>query len=161
MAALPVRPLRAFSALCLALALAALVGLASARAQALPTSTLDIVTAAGKTYRFEVEIAATEETRAHGLMGRDSLAPDAGMLFEFPESAVEAFWMKDTLIPLDMLFIDKTGRIVHIAERAVPYDETPISSVVPVTGVLELNGGTVDRLKIRDGDRVVQSFFKP
>jgi uncharacterized membrane protein (UPF0127 family) len=147
-----------------ALALAALLWLVpTARGQAdeLRTVPLDIVTAKGQTYRFTVEIADTAAAREHGLMGRTDLAARAGMLFEFPESDVVAFWMKDTPIPLDMLFIDKDGRIVHIAERTVPYDFTPISSLGPVTRVLEVNGGTSDQLGIHDGDKIVLPPAQP
>ena len=131
-----------------------MVPTAPGRADELRTASLDIVTAKGPSYRFTVEIADTPAEREHGLMGRTDLAARAGMLFEFPESDVVAFWMKDTPIPLDMLFIDKDGRVAHIAERAVPFDLTPISSLVPVTEVLELNGGTADKLGIREGDKV-------
>jgi hypothetical protein len=138
-----------------------LVPSARGHADELRTAPLDIVTAKGQTYRFTVEIADTASEREHGLMGRTDLAISAGMLFEFPESAVVAFWMKDTPIPLDMLFVDQDGRIVHIAQRAVPYDYTPISSLVPVTEVLEVNGGTADRLGIHDGDKIVLPPAKP
>ena len=134
--------------------------LAPAWAADLPTAPLTIVTSDGVAHPFTVEIAATPETREHGLMDRPSMASDAGMLFEFPDSELVAFWMKDTLIPLDMLFIDRNGRIVHIAERAIPLDLTPISSVEPVTAVLELNGGTASRLKIATGDKIVHPFFQ-
>jgi uncharacterized protein len=122
------------------------------------TSTLEIETAAGP-QRFTIELALTPAEQEQGLMYRDSLAPDAGMLFVFPETQTAVFWMKNTRIPLDMLFIAATGRIADIHERAVPMSEANIESKVPVKAVLELNGGTVDRLKIRIGDLVRYKAF--
>ena len=81
-------------------------------------------------------------------------------LFIYRISAVQRMWMKNTLIPLDMLFIAGDGRIVRIAERTVPRSLETISSGVPVTAVLEVNGGTVSRLKISVGDRVVHPAFQ-
>jgi uncharacterized protein len=103
---------------------------------------------------FSVELATTPDQQALGLMYRDSLAPDAGMLFVFASERQVDFWMKNTRIPLDMLFIGADGRIRHITERAVPYSETPIPSVEDVRAVLEINGGTVARLGIKEGDVV-------
>jgi hypothetical protein len=117
------------------------------------TSTLTIDTARGPV-RFAVELALTPAQQEQGLMYRPRLAPDAGMLFDFRDIAPRAFWMKNTLIPLDMLFIADDGRIVDIHERAVPMSEAIVPSRVPARAVLELNGGTVDRLGIRVGDRV-------
>ena len=103
---------------------------------------------------FNVELAATPDQREIGLMFRQSLAPDAGMLFVYPSEQRVAFWMKNTVIPLDMLFIAGDGRIRRIVERAIPLSTTPIPSVDEVRAVLEVNGGTVARLGIKPGDVV-------
>jgi uncharacterized protein len=130
-----------------------------ARAAELPRSPLVIKTADGVEHRFTVELATTEAERERGLMFRTAMAPDAGMLFDFKEVEPVAMWMKDTYLPLDMLFIARDGRIAHIAERAVPYSLATISSGEPVLAVLELNSGTASRLKIKPGDRVIHPIF--
>jgi uncharacterized protein len=124
------------------------------------TGAISIETAGGATHDFTVEIAQTSEQRAQGLMFRDRMAADAGMLFLFEGAQVRAMWMKNTLIPLDMLFIDGEGRIVRIEERTVPHSERAISSGGPVTAVLELNAGTASRLVIKPGDRVRHPAFE-
>lgn len=124
------------------------------------TASLSIETAAGSEHSFQVEIAETGEQRAQGLMFRRQLAADAGMLFLFGGSEVRAMWMKNTLIPLDMLFIDETGKIVRIEERTVPHSERAIVSGGPVSAVLELNAGTASRLMIKPGDRVRHPAFE-
>jgi len=113
-----------------------------------------VVHAGGSAYKFEVEIVATPAEREKGLMFRKSLAANAGMLFIYPDEEPVSFWMKNTLIPLDMLFLKADGSIAHIARNAVPLDETPISSDAPVKAVLEVKGGTADALGIKEGDRV-------
>lgn len=105
-------------------------------------------------HHFEVEVAATPESRSQGLMYRTELAEDAGMLFVFERPAEVAFWMRNTFIPLDMIFIDRRGRIVHIHPEAQPHDDTLISSGRPVTHVLEINGGLAARLGIEPGQRM-------
>ena len=125
------------------------------------TDKLAIRTADGKTHAFKVELATTPAERAQGLMFRRSLAPDAGMLFDFGRSEPVAMWMENTLIPLDMLFIAADGRVVNIAQRAVPHDRTPIPSKGPVKGVLELPGGTAARLGLKPGDVVQHAIFAP
>lgn len=127
-------------------------------AMALPVRQLEIETKAGPR-RFTVEIADTDATRAYGLMKRTKLAADHGMLFDFLEPQPVAFWMKDTLIPLDMLFIDEHGRILRIHKQAVPESETPIPSVFPIRAVLEIGGGESDRQGIAVGDRVRDTIF--
>jgi uncharacterized membrane protein (UPF0127 family) len=122
-------------------------------------STLTIVTGSG-THRFNVEVADTPERRAVGLMHRPSMAGNAGMLFDFKTDAPVTMWMRNTRIPLDMLFIARDGRIVNIAERTVPFSEASIPSKGPVRAVLELNGGTSARLGIKPGDRVTHPMFK-
>jgi|SRR5579862_3627213 uncharacterized protein len=130
-----------------------MLAVAAGPAGAAEVQKLDIVTAHGPQH-FSVELATTEGEREFGLMYRQNLAADAGMLFLYPGEQEVEFWMKNTLIPLDMLFIGADGRIRHIEERAVPLTETPISSVYPVKAVLEVNGGTVERLDIHPGDVV-------
>ncbi len=123
-------------------------------------SSLAIETARGERHRFRVEFAATPQQRAQGLMYRPTLAPDAGMLFDYGREAPVAMWMKNTLIPLDILFIAANGVIVNIAERAVPGSLASIVSARPVRAVLEINGGTAERLGIGPGDRVVHAIFR-
>jgi uncharacterized membrane protein (UPF0127 family) len=122
------------------------------------TSSLTIDTAGGAR-RFSIELALSPQQQEQGLMFRRTLAADAGMLFDFGDSHVASFWMRNTLIPLDMLFIAADGRIADLHERAVPLSEDPIESKVPVRAVLELNGGTVARLGIRLGDVVHHPIF--
>jgi uncharacterized membrane protein (UPF0127 family) len=100
------------------------------------------------TLRFEVEVVDSDEGRARGLMFRESLPRFGGMLFVYPQPGPVAFWMRNTLIPLDMLFFDKTGRLETIHENAVPLDETPIPGGNDILYVLEVNGGTVASLGI-------------
>ncbi|MFI4947201.1 MAG: DUF192 domain-containing protein [Alphaproteobacteria bacterium] len=123
-----------------------------------PTAPLTIVTAAGP-HKFTVELATTPAQMEQGLMFRQSLAPDAGMLFDFVTPSRATMWMKNTLIPLDMLFVDAAGRIVNIHERAVPGSLATIAAAAPVRAVIELNGGTAARLAIRSGDRVIFPIF--
>ena len=92
-------------------------------------------------------------------MYRRSLADDAGMLFVYGSEGMVSMWMRNTFIPLDMLFIAGDGRIVRIAERTVPQSLETISSGRPVIGVLEVNGGTAARLGIQPGDRVLYRAF--
>jgi uncharacterized membrane protein (UPF0127 family) len=140
-----------------AIALLALVG----AAQAMTTfaqSTLTIDTTGGPR-PFTIELALTPEQQEQGLMFRREMAADAGMLFVFPSPEVAHFWMRNTLIPLDMLFIAADGRIADIHERAVPMTDDSISSDAPVLAVLELNGGTVSRLGLKRGDLVHYAAF--
>ncbi|MBL8831145.1 MAG: DUF192 domain-containing protein [Rhodospirillales bacterium] len=114
----------------------------------------------GKRHRFTVEFADNDERRTLGLMHRRQMAADAGMLFDFKRDAPVAMWMRNTLIPLDMLFVDRTGIVRHIHERAVPLSEAIISSEENVRAVLELNGGTASRLGLKKGDRLVHAMFR-
>jgi uncharacterized membrane protein (UPF0127 family) len=116
-------------------------------------ATLVIDTAKGP-QKFTVELALTPQQEQQGLMYRSAMAADAGMLFVFPATQPANFWMRNTLIPLDMIFIAGDGRIADYHERAVPLSEATVSSKVPVRAVLELNGGTVARLGIKTGDVV-------
>jgi len=123
------------------------------------TGKLVIATSGGARHAFTVELARTSEQRAQGLMYRRALARDRGMLFIYPRVQDVAMWMKNTYIPLDMLFIAPDGRIVKIVERTVPHSLRTIGSGQPVKGVLELAGGSVDRLGIAPGDRVLHEAF--
>jgi len=132
---------------------------ALAQGKSLPVSDLVIVTKQGRPH-FKVELALDAAAQAQGLMFRKEMAADAGMLFDFglPERPA-AFWMKNTLIPLDMLFIKADGVIVEIAERTIPLSLATIGPDQPVRAVLELNGGTSARLGIAAGDRVLHKIF--
>ena len=118
-----------------------------------------VIESGGKRLPFKIEVADTDAERELGLMYRNSLPADAGMLFDFKQDQQVDMWMHNTHIPLDMLFIDRTGRIVNIAQRAVPYSDETISSAGPVRAVLEVNGGTAARLGLKSGDRVIYSLF--
>lgn len=124
----------------------------------LPQSDLVIRTEKGP-QTFKVELADNDATRARGMMFRTTMAPDAGMLFDFKQEQMASFWMRNTLIPLDMVFIRADGTIQNIHQRAIPKDETGINSTGPVRAVLELNGGTASRLGIKPGDRVEHGIF--
>ncbi len=115
---------------------------------------LSIVTRDGARHAFTVELALTPRQRAQGLMNRRTMAADRGMLFSFGETRQVLMWMKNTYLPLDMLFIDAGGEIRTIREKAEPLSEAIIDSHGPVAYVLELNAGTVRSLGIRTGDRV-------
>ncbi len=111
--------------------------------------------------RFTVEIADTPETRSRGLMHRESLPQSAGMLFLYDRPQVLSFWMRNTLIELDMLFIDPEGIVRHIHHRAQPRDETPISGGNGMVSVLEINGGLAKRMGITPGSELRHPFFGP
>lgn len=103
---------------------------------------------------FTVEVAITPEEQAQGLMYRTSMAKMSGMIFEFPRPRPTSFWMKNTLLPLDMIFADQTGQIVNIHENAIPLDETPIFGGERIKFVLELNAGLVSLLGVTTGDHL-------
>lgn len=133
---------------------------ALAQLQQFPTAPLTILTAGGPR-KFTVEVATTPAQMEQGLMFRRNMAPDSGMLFDFKTPSMATMWMKNTWIPLDMLFVDAQGRIVNIHQRAVPESLATIAAAAPVRAVIELNGGTAARLGIRPGDRVVFPIFAP
>ena len=112
-------------------------------------------------HTFNIELVDTPQSRAQGLMNRKELAPDAGMLFDFFADREVSFWMRNTLIPLDMLFITSTGEISNIHANAVPHDETGIPSDGPVQFVLEIPGGRSAELGIKAGDTVTHDRIKP
>jgi uncharacterized protein len=121
--------------------------------------TLEIASKTG-VHTFQVEMAITPEEKEHGLMFRRELPEGQGMLFDFQFDQNVAFWMKNTYIPLDMLFIRADGRILRIAENTEPMSERNIPSGGPVRAVLEVIGGTAKKLGIAAGDRVGGSIFK-
>ncbi len=139
------------------LALPVLLIASAAAAQALEP--LTIVSGANR-HRFQVEVARTDAERAQGLMFRRSLAPDRGMLFDFKRVEPVSMWMQNTYISLDMLFIRPDGSIARIAERTEPLSTRTIPSGEPVLAVLEVIGGTAERLGIKAGDRVEHPLFK-
>ncbi|MGN6849377.1 MAG: DUF192 domain-containing protein [Sphingomicrobium sp.] len=104
-------------------------------------------------HRFTVEVAATPEQQETGLMFRKSLAPDRGMIFPYDPPQDVSFWMKNTLIPLDIVFIRANGTIARI-DNAQPLDLTPLPAGEPVAVVLEIAGGRAKQLGIKEGDRV-------
>ena len=127
-----------------------------------PLSKLEPLTIATKTDAslFTVEIADTDELRQRGLMFRQRIPPDRGMLFDFGAPRPVAMWMKNTYVSLDMLFIRQDGSIAYIAENTVPQSLDTLGVSEPVLAVLELAGGTSKRLGIRAGDTVFHRIFR-
>lgn len=121
---------------------------------------LVIATKTGKRI-IQIEVAATPEQKERGLMHRTSLAKDSGMLFVWPRDEDISMWMKDTIIPLDMLFIDKNGIIVYIAPYTKPESLDAISAGVPVRAVLELPAGAAKEKHIEVGDKVITKQLVP
>ena len=138
----------------LLLLLAPLGACAGAQAQAfLPTEVIEVGSATGP-HRYTVEIAANDQDRQRGLMYRTKMAADAGMLFDFHSPQPTAFWMENTILPLDMLFVRADGTIANIRADAVPYSRESIPSAGPVLLVIELNAGQAAKWGIRAGDKV-------
>lgn len=132
---------------------------APAREASASEDELELVTASGVS-RLNVEIARTPDQQALGLMFRTSLADDQGMLFPHEAPRVSTMWMRNTYIPLDMVFILEDGTIHRIEERTEPFSERIISSGVPVSAVLEIAGGAARRLGLKAGDKVRHPMFK-
>ena len=109
--------------------------------------------------KFSVELAVNEKQHSQGLMYRRILAPNAGMLFDYRYLRRISMWMKNTYIPLDMLFLNQNGKITHIVQRTIPHSLSTISSKGLVRAVLEVNSGTVSKLGIEIGDTVRHSIF--
>ena len=125
----------------------------------LPKEKLVIATRDGKEHVFNVEMAKTPEQQTVGLMFRTSVPPDGGMLFDWGRPRESQMWMRNTLVPLDMVFINEDGTIRSIAENTVPESLAVIDSRGPVRATLELAAGTTERLDIRVGDKVVTPTF--
>jgi len=136
-----------------------LVAVAPAMA-ATETERLVIETAVGERV-FNVEVVREEAERTRGLMYRKRLARDAGMLFDYDPPQDVAFWMKNTYVSLDIIFIDVTGKIITIAAKTKPLSLDRIPSHGAARGVLEIKGGMAAKLGIKVGDRVRHALFKP
>jgi uncharacterized protein len=147
---------RLAAAFAFVLVLAASVGVTAHGAE--PDS-LEIVTSTGR-HAFQIEIANNDATRERGLMDRRYMAADHGMLFEFDREAPVSFWMKNTYIPLDMIFIARSGAVTHVVANAEPLSERVIPSGGPCVAVLELNGGTAASIGLKVGDKVHHPFFR-
>lgn len=119
----------------------------------LPTEKLTIVTARGS-FEFQVEVADDTREQAMGLMFREKMDPRAGMLFDFGQTREISMWMRNTILPLDMVFIRPDGTVARVAERTTPYSEATISSGEPVAFVLELNAGIANIIGLKPGDRL-------
>lgn len=129
------------------------VGLSACSAN---SSELVLVTKSGE-YRFEVEIVDTDAARSKGLMYRTELAPNAGMLFDFKEVRPVSFWMRNTLIPLDMVFVAENGVVVNVHANAKPHDPTPIPSAAPVRFVFEIAGGRAKEIDLVAGSQLIHA----
>lgn len=129
----------------------------SQQSMAFESEPLSITSPKGVTHKFSVELALTPPQLEFGLMYRDKMAADHGMLFDFGTLRPVMMWMKNTKLSLDMLFLDQTGVVTHIQENAVPYSEAIISSGGPVAYVIELNAGIVKKLGLAVGDKVTSA----
>jgi uncharacterized protein len=118
-----------------------------------------VIDAGGDRFEFQVELAVSSEQRSQGLMFREDLAEDRGMLFDFGRPQQASMWMRNTYVPLDMLFIDGDGRITQITTDTQPLSDAVIASREPVRAVLELRAGVTARLGIEPGDRVIHPLF--
>ncbi len=118
-----------------------------------------VVETGGREIKFDVELALNDAERSRGLMFREKLGPYDGMLFDFYQEAPVSFWMKNTLIPLDMVFIAGDGTVKHVHANAKPLSTDAIPSEFPVRAVLEINGGSARLLGIKPGDKVKHPIF--
>jgi uncharacterized membrane protein (UPF0127 family) len=125
----------------------------------LPSEPLVIINAKGERCLFIVELAVSSEEQEKGLMFRRTLAPDAGMLFVLATPQIVDFWMKNTILPLDIIFIRKDGTVDGIIRNAVPYSLTNIFSTGPVIATLEVPAGTAGRLNLQPADKVIARQF--
>lgn len=117
------------------------------------------ILARGHELTFEVDLATNDAERSRGLMFRKQLGAYEGMLFDFYQEMPVSFWMKNTLIPLDMVFIAADGTVKHVHANAVPLSTDAIPSLYPVRAVLEINGGSAALLGIKPGDKVRHPIF--
>ncbi|MDE8349300.1 MAG: DUF192 domain-containing protein [Acidocella sp.] len=125
----------------------------------LPTEQLTIISDDGKSHVFNVEVASTTAQQDTGLMFRPVVPADSGMLFPWPQPQMSEMWMKNTIAPLDMVFIGADGTVKAIAENTVPYSLKDISSGVPVLATLELQAGITAAEDINVGDKVIAKQF--
>jgi uncharacterized membrane protein (UPF0127 family) len=124
-----------------------------------PRSTLQIATSDARLHAFEIWVADDDTRRARGLMFVRELAQNQAMLFVYPQTMPISMWMKNTYIPLDMLFVDDTGRVVKVAENTQPMSLKTIDSEQPVRAVIEMNAGIASKLHLRAGSRVIHPLF--
>jgi uncharacterized membrane protein (UPF0127 family) len=118
-----------------------------------------VVVSGGRETKFEVDLATNDAERSRGLMFRKELGALEGMLFDFYQEMQVSFWMKNTLIPLDIVFVAGDGTVKHVHANAVPLSTDPIPSLHPVRAVLEINGGSAALLGIKPGDKVKHPIF--
>ncbi len=133
-------------------------GLPGWTAQAAEKGPLTVVTSAGR-HDFDVEFVSSPQDRARGLMYRKSVPEGTGMLFDFYREGPVGFWMKNTYVSLDMIFIRENGAVARVEHNTKPLSEEVIPSGVPVRYVLEVVAGTAKRLNIQPGDKVVSEFI--
>jgi len=137
---------------------ASLPALAQAPAAPGELENVTLVTASGE-HVFKVEVMRTDEQRARGLMFRKHLPADRGMLFDFKAEQRVSMWMRNTYIPLDMVFIARDGTVVNVAQDTEPLSERTIPSAGPALAVLEVNAGVARRIGLKAGDRVRHPLF--
>jgi hypothetical protein len=137
-----------------ALALSLALPMAACSKDASEEAAVATIAAAGATHKFNVEVARTDEEQTRGLMFRTSLPEGGGMIFPFKKPRIASFWMKNTVIPLDMIFIRADGSIDRIAENTIPESLEPVVSGGEVSAVLELAGGTAARLGLDEDAKV-------
>jgi uncharacterized membrane protein (UPF0127 family) len=125
-----------------------------------PRSSLEIATPDARVHRFQIWVADTDPRRMRGLMFVKSMRDDQGMLFIYPSAQPISMWMKNTFIPLDMVFIGADGRITHIAANTVPHSLDTVASNGPAKAVLELNAGVAARLKLAPGALILHEAFR-
>jgi uncharacterized membrane protein (UPF0127 family) len=147
--------------LLLPLAALALIGGIDAAVAVVFEETPLAIEAEGGRFEFTVELATSPAQRAQGLMFRTELAEDRGMLFDFGQLQRASMWMRNTYVPLDMLFVASDGRITQIVADTQPLTDTSITSREPVRAVLELRAGVTAELGIAPGDRVIHPLFEP
>ncbi len=133
--------------------------MARGQAQNLPVSPLKVETAQG-CFKFEVELAVSPSERNIGLMYRHQMADDHGMLFLNPEVQYNSFWMKNTYISLDIIFINADGTVANIVANTIPLNLEPVLSTEPVLGVLELTAGQAARMGLKVGDKITHEIFE-
>ena len=119
----------------------------------LPVIPLTVTPIGGRPHVFRVEVASTEPQQARGLMFRTAMGADEGMIFPYSPPQTVSFWMKNTVIPLDIIFIGPDHRVINIAAMATPYSEASLPAAGPTAGVLELNGGRAAQLGVGPGSR--------
>jgi len=141
-------------ALFIALALSLALPMTACSKDVTEEAAVATIAAAGTTHKFNVEVARTDEEQDRGLMFRTSLPANGGMIFPFKKPRIASFWMKNTLIPLDMIFIRADGSIDRLAENTIPESIEPVVSGGEVSAVLELPGGTAARLGIDETSKI-------